>query len=339
MPIAQILHEAGIFVSAVNAILVHSYDAGSIRRVKTDKKDALKIASYGLERWMDLVMYVPEDELRRTLKTCNRQYGKYMKAKTMLTNNMISLLDQTFPGANKLFSSPPRNADGHTKWGDFAASFWHRGCVCDLTQRKFKERYAKWCKKHGYNFRESKAEEIYAEACGNVSVLQKSDSTKMIVVQAATQVNAISSTLVALRQEINRMASQLPEYRVVMGMFGVGETLGPQLMAEIGDIRRFARKQSLVAFAGIDAPPYQSGAFESHNRKISKRGSPFLRKALFQVMSVLMQKANMDDPICQYLDKKRSEGKHFYVYMMAGSNKFLRIYYARVNECLDRSKA
>ncbi len=58
---------------------------------------------------------------------------------------------------------------------------------------------------------------------------------------------------------MNKLASQLPEYPVVMEMYGVGESLGPQLMAEIGDVRRFARKQSLVAFAGIDPMPNQSG--------------------------------------------------------------------------------
>ena len=115
-----------------------------------------------------------------------------------------------------------------------------------------------------------------------------------------------------------------------MGMFGVGPVLGPQLMAEIGDVRRFEHKRSLVAFAGVDAPPCQSGAFESKNRHISKRGSPRLRKTLFQVMSTIIQHAPADDPVFQFLDRKRREGKHYYVYMTAAANKFLRIYYGTV---------
>ncbi|MGF1919644.1 transposase, partial [Enterococcus faecalis] len=93
---------------------------------------------------------------------------------------------------------------------------------------------------------------------------------------------------------------------------GVGETLGPQLMAEIGDIRRFNKKQSLVAFSGVDAPPFQSGTFESKSRKISKRGSSNLRKTLFQVMSCLLQTTLANDPVYQFLDRKRREGKHYY---------------------------
>ena len=78
--------------------------------------------------------------------------------------------------------------------------------------------------------------------------------------------------------EMNKLASQLPEPPVVMQMYGVGESLGPQLMAELGDVRRFQRKQSLVAFAGIDPAPNESGDYRSRNNKTTKRGSPYLRK-------------------------------------------------------------
>ena len=131
------------------------------------------------------------------------------------------------------------------------------------------------------------------------------------------------------------LAASLPEYPVVMGMFGVGSALGPQLMAEIGDVRRFHSKKALVAFAGIDAPPYQSGLMDVRSRSISKRGSAFLRRTLFLVMSVILQRAPMNEPVYQFMNKKRSEGKPYRVYMMASANKFLRIYYASVKAYLD----
>ena len=122
---------------------------------------------------------------------------------------------------------------------------------------------------------------------------------------------------------------------MVMEMFGVGPALGPQLMAEIGDVRRFHSKKALVAFAGIDAPPYQSGQMDIRSRSISKRGSSSLRRTLFLVMSVILQRAPMNEPIYQFMNKKRSEGKPYRVYMMASANKFLRIYYASVKAYLD----
>lgn len=133
---------------------------------------------------------------------------------------------------------------------------------------------------------------------------------------------------------MDKLAAQLPEYPVVMEMYGVGKSLGPQLMAEIGDIRRFPGKQSLVAFAGVDPMPNQSGEMNRRRNKTSKRGSPYLRKALFSVMSIHIQKSPGEEPVYQFLDRKRSEGKPYYVYMTAGANKFLRRYYAKVRDYL-----
>ena len=134
---------------------------------------------------------------------------------------------------------------------------------------------------------------------------------------------------------MRRLASTFPEYPIVMQMYGVGPSLGPQLMAEIGDVRRFHSKSALVAFAGIDAPPYQSGTVDVRSRSISKRGSAKLRRTLFLVMSVILQNAPPEEPIYQYMDKKRSEGKPYKVYMMASANKFLRRYYATVKVHLE----
>jgi transposase len=91
-----------------------------------------------------------------------------------------------------------------------------------------------------------------------------------------------------------------------------------------------------VAFAGVDAPPYQSGVFEASSQRVSKRGSPHLRCTLFQVCSIVLRTAPLNDPVFQFMSRKRAEGKHFYVYMVAGANKFLRIYYARVKECMGK---
>lgn len=84
LPIARYLHNAGIFVSAVHAKLIHDYGNNTIRKVKTDKADAVKIANYALDHWMALKPYAPEDDTRLLLKTCNRQYNQYMKLKVSL---------------------------------------------------------------------------------------------------------------------------------------------------------------------------------------------------------------------------------------------------------------
>jgi len=335
LPIAFALHDAGFTVCAVHAQLIHDFGNNTIRKVKTDKADAIKIANYGLTNWLDLTEYVPEDDIRHMLKAYSRQYNKYVKIKTMLKNNLISLLDQTFPGANELFTSPPRKSDGHEKWIDFAARFWHCRCVCDLYQSDFINTYRKWCKRNGYNFSETKAEDIYIESLGHFHIMPKNETTKLLITQAITQISTISESIAIVAREMKNLAEQLPEYSTVMEFRGVGDILGPQIIAEIGDVYRFPRKESLVCYAGLEAPPKQSGSYEASSTSISKKGSPHLRKALFQVMDCLIKHKPVDDPVYQFLDRKRAEGKHYYSYMTAGSAKFLRIYYARVKQFLD----
>ena len=333
-PVAWLLHDAGLYVSVVNAKLVHGYGNNDLRHVKTDRKDAVKLANYGLDRWLTLPRYVPEEDTRLLLKSCYRQYRQYSKVQTVLKNNLISLLDTTFPNANRLFNSPVR-ADGSEKWVDFVAEFWHCGCVCERSEKAFLNKYQRWCRKNGYNFSEEKALYIYSEAGGHIGAMPKSETTKLLVEQAVSQLRATSAALATLRQEMQSLASQLPEYPVVMEMFGVGPALGPQLMAEIGDVRRFYSKKALVAYAGIDAPPNDSGDVTGRHKNMSKVGASSLRRTLFLVMSVYLQTAPLDEPVYQFMDRKRAEGKPYRVYMMASANKFLRIYYATVKTYLD----
>lgn len=337
-PIALALQGAGFYVSIVNAILVHDYGNNSLRRAKTDKKDAIKLANYGLDHWLTLPRYVPEEDTRMMLKTCYRQYQQYTKVQTILKNNLISLLDTTFPGINRLFNSPIR-ADGREKWLDFIETFWHCECVSKLSENAFSAKYQKWCQRNGYNFSQAKAQQLHSFARSCITSLPKSETTKLLVKQAIVQLQATSSSLAALKQEMNVLAERLPEYPVVMGMFGVGPALGPQLIAEIGDVRRFHSKKALVAFAGIDAPPYQSGQMDVRSRSISKRGSSALRRTLFLVMSVYLQQSPEQEPIYQFMAKKRAEGKPYRVYMMASANKFLRVYYAAVKAHLEALNA
>jgi len=167
-----------------------------------------------------------------------------------------------------------------------------------------------------------------------IALVPKSATTKLLVQEAASQLTSLSRTVEVLRKEMTRLAALRPESPVVMGMCGIGESLGPQLMAEIGDIRRFAGKQSLVAFAGVDPMPNQSGAKDIRRCKSSKRGSPYLRRTLFVLMSVLLKLSPAEVPVYQFLDRKRAEGKPYHVYMTAGANKFLRIYYGKVRDHL-----
>ena len=115
------------------------------------------------DKWQNLKQYSVMDELRNQLKTMNRQFGFYMKHKTAMKNNLIGILDQTYPGVNTYFDSPARS-DGSQKWVDFASTYWHVDCVRKMSINAFIDHYENWCKRKKYNFSKSKAEEIYGKA-------------------------------------------------------------------------------------------------------------------------------------------------------------------------------
>lgn len=272
--------------------------------------------------------------IREQLKLYSRQYDLYMKNAVALQNNLISLTDKTFPGVNELFSSPER-ADGSQKWIDFVITFWHCECIRLVGETAFIERYRKWCKRKGYHFSPQKAASLYIDSLGLIATLPKSSSTKLLINTAAKELAFVKAALAVLRAEMARLAQQLPEYETVRAMYGVGKTTAVQLMAEIGDVRRFPRRSSIVSSAGIDPAADDSGKHISKSNPTTKRGSPHLRKTLYQIVYTYLRKAPSDEPVYQFLDKKRPEGKPYFVYMTAAQNKFLRIYYARVKECVN----
>ena len=146
-PILKAFSEANIFISAVNPKLVKGMGENTLRTIKTDPADSRKIAKYALDNWAELRQYSSMDDTRTQLKALNSQYSFILKQRTAAKANLISLLDNTYPGVNKLFDSPARD-DGSEKWVDYAYSFWHADCVRKIGLKAFSERYSAFCKKH-----------------------------------------------------------------------------------------------------------------------------------------------------------------------------------------------
>ena len=332
------LYEAGFFVSVVNPLLVHEYGSNSVRRVKTDRKDAIKIARYCLDNWSELRAHTPVEITRNELKIFSRQYNLALKTTHSLENNLVSVLDKTLPGAHRFFSSRKKK-NGRQKWVDFAAHFWHIDNITEKTLEEFASEYKDFCLENDYQYKAAKAKQVYDKCAGQAPTLSRTATTKLLIETAALQVISMSDVLAKVRAELSRLASLLPEYSEVAALFGVGEVTAAGLMAEIGDVRRFSKRSALAAFAGVDPLPKQSGKYEKKSSPTSKRGSSALRKTLFQVICTYLRLQPKDEPIYIFLNKKRQEGKPYFVYMTASANKFLRIYYARVKEYLTKLSA
>lgn len=328
IPLSDHLHEAGIDVSVINAKVLSHFDNNSVRKAKTDRLDSIKISRYGKTYWGDLKQYEPEDQTRRTLKMLSRQYVGLLKIQTELTNQLISMTDVYFPGINTLLDSP--KGDGSVKWVEFIMHFHSASDVKAMRTKAFTVRYESFCKKNGYYFSEAKAAAIHLNAEEVGGGRKTNGAEKLMLETIASQLQSINRTVASISKQMDDIASTLPEYEIVMDMFGVGKKLGPQLMAEIGDVTRFHSKKALVAFAGIDPPPNSSGQKDPKSRRISKCGPGQLRKTLFLVMETYIISQATEQPLFQFIERKMMEGKHYYVCLIAASNKFLRQYYARV---------
>ena len=201
-----------------------------------------------------------------------------------------------------------------------------------MGEKRFTADYCKWAKKMGYRCNERKAAEIFALAQNGIPSLPNSQSVKIAVREAIRVIHSTEESRNTILAQMQDLCKTLPEYSVVRDMNCIGDVLAPRIIAEIGDVRRFRNKHALIAYAGIDAPPYQSGAFNASERKISKRGNAYLRKTGYEIMQSLIKHKPTGDPVYDFIQKKRSEGKCGKEAMIAGLNKFLRVYYGKVME-------
>ncbi|NSB15617.1 IS110 family transposase [Clostridium beijerinckii] len=332
LPVLSFLKEHGIFVAVINPLIMKKYASIILRKGKTDKLDSIKIANYGLDNWFHLIKHESSEEIYVQLRLLGRQYGHYIKLRIESKLSLTTMLDYTMPGIKTMLKSRSDKPE-KDKLNDFIEEYWHYDNITKKSENQFISNYKNWAKKKGYQQSEAKAIKIYDLAQQGIPTLSSNaPSTKMLVLEAVRVLREIDKTLALILSQMQELAKSLKEYTVVREMAGVGDIIAPRLMAEIGDIRRFHSGKALIAYAGIDAPPYQSGQFTGTRRRISKRGSATLRKTGFEIMKCLKSNKPESDTVYLFVLKKEAEGKASKVAKIAGLNKFLRIYYARVKE-------
>ncbi|OOM82183.1 transposase IS116/IS110/IS902 family protein [Clostridium puniceum] len=336
LPVLSYLKQKGIFVAVINPLMMKKYSSLTLRKGKTDKIDSIKISNYGIDNWFHLNDYCVSDVLYDELNTLCRQYNQYVAIKIKCKINLANLLDKTMPGITNLL----RNNDyiGKYKLNSFVKEYWHYDNITKKSEKQFIQSYLKWAKREGYHANEAKAKSIYTLAKESITTLSaQMKSTKMLVIEATRVFKEVEKTIRMILLQMQELAKKLDEYNVVRAMPGVGDVLAPRLIGSIGDIRRFHNGKALIAYAGIDAPPFESGNFKGTRQKISKRGSSYLRKTGYEIMTSLNAIKPIEDSVVyDYMLKKESEGKAEKVAKIAGLNKFLRIYYARVKEVYSK---
>lgn len=328
IPVVKYLSDNGIFVSVVNALRMKKFTSQDIRKVKNDRIDSIHISMYGLTYWSELEEFKPANEVYAELRTLSRQYDNTIALLVGARSNFANLINNVMPGIDKML------ADGNklNRTIAFVEHYVHFENITKKSEKQFVNDVMKWKTKKGYHISEAKAKEIYALAQNGIPVLPNTKSTTIIVREAAKLIYELKSTRDTILAQMQAFAKTLPEYSVIRDMSCIGEVLSARIIAEIGDITKYKNKHSLIAYAGIDAPPYQSGKFNATERHISKRGNAYLRKIGYEIMQSLIMHKPDGDPVFDYITKKRAEGKPAKAAMIAGLNKFLRIYYGKVSE-------
>lgn len=328
----QPLIDKDYWVSVENALTIKKYCDTDLRKVKNDKKDAIKIANYLSEKWYKIRKYEPQEEIRNELLFLSREYNKTVSVRTKLKIQLAELIDKTFPGIKKIV-----NAENRCELLlNIYEKYWNPKLVLEKEEKEFVTDIDNMAKKIGHKVGVTIGKRLYELAPIVIASRPNTYITQLAItncIQLLRQAIEASTNIIT---EMNKLASELEEFKVVKEMKGVGEKTYARLIAEIGDIRRFKNANSLIAYCGIDTPTYQSGSFNAIQRHITKRGNRNLRKVGYEIMKNLKSsKPQKDNAVYEYIIKKESEGKNKAVAKIAGLNKFLRIYYARVKEVYE----
>lgn len=328
LPVLGYLLDNDYFVVSENALKIKKYLDQGLRKVKTDKKDAYKLAEYACSNWYKLNAVQKDTEIYSELKFLSRQYLATISVQAKQKINFSNLCDLLFPGYYQLLDT-----DNLILGLEIFRKYYHPEEVRKKKEKQFVAEIDKIAKKLGHKRAGiTLANKIYALAQTTISPRPNNQYSQLSAISCIDALIITLKTSNTIITEMDKIARDLPEYDVIRNMPGCGEKLTSRIIAEIGDVRRFKNAGSIIAYAGLDAPPYQSGQFESTNRHISKRGNKYLRKTGYEVIMAIKKHPKNENELRTYIIKKENEGKLKKVAKIAGLNKFLRMYYGTVKK-------
>ena len=307
------LVEKNFTVRVINPIQTDGWRQGiEIRKRKTDIIDSLLIAD--LLRYGDFVETSLSNEDYLSLRNLSRFRSYLISSIGDLKRKTIALLDQVFPEYASSFS----NIFGKTS-KEILSNFSTPSDFEDINSDDLNTFLESVSKK---NYASKKIDELSKKASSfgiNFCLDSFSLQIKMLIEQISfiqNQVSDVENEIELLLEKLNSPITTIP---------GIGSVNAATILGEIGDIKRFSNPSKLVAYAGLDASISQSGEYESTYNHMSKRGSPYLRRALFQ--SAL--RAEFCDPVfSNFYQKKISEGKHHLVATNAVARKLCHTIFA-----------
>ena len=306
------LTRQGYSVTVINPLQVAAYRRSGIRKVKTDTTDAFWIADFlrianlrPTDRDVPVILQLRE--LSRFRFWLTDQIGDCKR-------KILCVLDRVFPEYETLFSSVflkssralLKEAASAQEIADFDLAE-----LTDLLRNASRGRFG-----------QPKAEAIQNAARQSVGVGFLVDAARVQMDCLLQQMDLLQEQVAQLDHAMAQLMGQIPQY--ITSIPGIGPVTGAAILGEIGDVHRFESVEKLVAYAGIDPTVYQTGQFQASEAHMSKRGSPYLRHALWLAATIAV---HHDPELQAFYETKRKEGKHYGTVIGAVCRKLLaRIY-------------
>ena len=312
------LIDKGFSTYVINPLHTNLYRKSlSLRQTKTDKVDAHIIASM-LMSDVNLQSYSDTSYHNEELKSLTRYRFDKVKERSALKVSISRLVCILFPELEKLVPTL-HMASVYALLYEFPGAQQvasaHLTRLSNLLEEASKGRYHKDI---AIKFREAARSSIGSNMPAKSLELKH---TIRLIQELDSEIDEIEHEIKRIMDEINSPILSIP---------GISYRMGSMIIAEIGDFNRFDSPDKILAYAGLSPSTYQSGQFDSSHSRMEKRGSRYLRYALFNATKFV---CHWDPTFSTYLAKKRAEGKHYTVAISHATKKLVRIIYQ-----LEKSK-
>jgi transposase len=307
------LRKKGFAVHVINAIQSDALRGMYIRQQKNDSRDSFIIADViRFGRFCETTLSSPDLYALREL--CRHRFF-IVDSVSDIKRKVIALLDQVFPEYENLFTDTFGKASL-----ELLSEYTTPEEILNVDTDKLVELIN--AASHG-KFGLKKVSEIQDAARNSFGILLASDTIALLIRQYIEQIRFVEKQINALDEEIARLLSAFDTQLTTIT--GIGPTLAAVILSEIGDVKRFSSAAKLAAFAGVYPTMKQSGDFNGSRSRMSKRGSPYLRRALWLASTV----ASFKDPaISAFYQRKRSEGKAHMTALGHVARKMINIIFA-----------
>lgn len=306
------LLKKGLTTFVINPLHTNLYRKSlSLRKTKTDKVDSRIIASM-LMSDVDLKPYSDTFYHNEELKSLTRYRFDKVQQRAKLKTSVSRLVTILFPEFEKLVPTL-HTLSIYSMLYEFPNAKSIAGAhLTKLTNLLYTCSKGHYTRETAILFREKAKNSIGSYMPAKSLELKH---TIKLIQELTSDIKEIEKEIKNIMDKINSPILSIP---------GIGYSMGAQIIAEIGDFKNFSSSDKILAFAGVSPTTHQSGNLYSTHSKMEKRGSKYLRYALFNTAKLV---CNWNPTFAAYLSKKRSEGKHYYVAISHAIKKLVRLIY------------